>query len=127
MREALIDGLCGRGGLLELTPPSTDPVRSHEEVAGGEWAGDFEVAYSGESHGGDAAALRTVRVSAELAGGDCGLEVSGDGLCRSGEDALHRTFGRVGDLVDDDVVHVQLGVLGAQGAEFRDDGEALGG
>jgi len=64
----------------------------------------------GETHGGDAAALRTVGVATELAGRNRGLEVGRDGMSGAGEDAVFRRFGRVAELLDAGLVHVQNGI-----------------
>ena len=74
-------GTCARSPAppLELSPRLAYPVRAHEEMAGREGAQHLVVAHSGQAHGSDTAALRAVRVAAELAGSDLGRQVGGDG------------------------------------------------
>ncbi len=91
----------------------------------GETADQFVVAHGGKSHGSDAAALGTVGVSTKLAWRDFGGEVGRDRFGRPSEDALFRTGWRCGDLVDDDVVHVQLGKARSQQTEFIHDRDTL--
>jgi hypothetical protein len=80
-----------------------------------------------QSHGGDASALRAVGVAAELAGGDFGAEIGGQGVCGSREDAVVGTAGRGEDLADEGLVHVEDGVQGTKPQEvLHDEGSLLG-
>ena len=46
------------------------------------------MAYCGEAHGGDAAALGAVGIATKLTWGDDCLEIGGDGVGCAGEDAV---------------------------------------
>jgi hypothetical protein len=87
----------------------------------GETADDLVMTDCSESHGGHATALRAVRLAAELAGGDDGLEIGGDGVSGAGEDAVLWGSGRVEELADGGLVHVEDGIEGPQAEEFGDD------
>ena len=69
-------------------------------MAGCKTADDFVMADRGQGHGGNAAALRTIGIAAELAGSDAGGEIGGDGAGGAGEDAVLRT-GRRGERCGD--------------------------
>src|ERR1700730_3203579 len=84
--------------------------------------------YRGQSHRGDAAALRAVRISSELAGGDPGLQICGDGVGGAGEDAVVRALWGREQLAEGGVVHVEDGIGEAKTEEvFDDQGALLGG
>ncbi len=79
-----------------------------EDGLDGEDARQFERADGGEAHGGGATALGTIRLSAELAGGDEASEIgrnAGGGL---GEDAVFGRLRRLGEFGDHHGVHVEL-------------------
>src|SRR5260370_14640142 len=95
-------------------------------MTGGEAADYFVVTDCGKAHGCDAATLRAVGIAAELAGGDDGLEVGGDGVGGAGEDAICRGLGRVQELEECGFVHVQDRIQGPETEEFRDDRRADG-
>src|SRR5260370_14642651 len=96
-------------------------------MACGETADDLEMADCREAHGGNAAALGAVRAATELAGGDDGLEIGGDGVSGAGEDAVLGGSGRVEELADGGLVHVEDGIEGPQAEEFGDDRGTDGG
>ncbi len=78
-----------------------------KSVAGGEGSHHFVMADGCQAHGGDAAALRAVGLSAELAGGDRRGEIGGDGFGGAGKDAFGGTFGGRSDFVDERFGHVE--------------------
>src|SRR6185312_16605241 len=74
-----------------------------------------------QSHGGDTAALRTVRIAPELAGRYPRLQVGGNRARRSRENALLRTRRRHFDLAQHRLGHVEDWKPGAQAAQLGDD------
>ena len=80
-------------------------------MTGGERSQNFVMANCCQTHGGDTAALSTVGLSAELAGGDGRGEVGRDGFGGAGKDAFCGAFGGRGDFVDEKFGHVEYGIL----------------
>ncbi len=88
-------------------------------MTAGEAADDLVVADCGKAHGGDAAALRAVWITAELTGGDDGFEIGGDGMSGPGEDAVCRGLGRVQEFLQRGFVHVEDGIEGGSLQNWR--------
>src|SRR5882757_2908699 len=106
---------------------SSNDLGDFEQMTGGEAADYFVVTDCGKTHGCDAAALRAVRIAAELAGGDDGFEVGGDGVGGAGEDAVCGRLGWIQKLSKGGFVHVEDGIQGLEAKQFRDDCRTDGG
>ncbi len=89
-------------------------------MPGGEAADYFVMTDRGEAHGRDAATLRTVGLAAELARRDDGLEIGGDGVGGAGKDAVRGRFGRMEELLQGRLVHVEDRVEWAETEQFCD-------
>ena len=79
-------------------------------MAGREARQNPVVADGSQRHGGDAAALRAVRLAAKLAGPYAGFKIRGEGHRGAGEDTLLRRLGRMTKLLDHLPVHLELGI-----------------
>src|SRR6266545_518319 len=97
--------------LAAIAQAPADPERRLEQRAHADPAGQPVRADRREACRRDAAALRAVRVAAELAGRNAVLEVRGDARRRLREDALVRTFGRGCVLLHEPGRHGDLLVL----------------
>ena len=71
-----------------------------------------------QSHRGDAAALRAVRIPTELAGGNCGFQICGERSRSPGKNTFIGILGRLLDLRDHGIGHVEEWVLLPQGVEL---------
>jgi hypothetical protein len=72
-----------------------------EDGAYGNEASEVVVRYSGQAHGGDAAAGSAVGIAAELARSDFGLQVGGNCFCGERKNALVGTVRWFAELADD--------------------------
>ncbi len=90
-------------------------------MTGSEAADYFVVTDCGKAHGCDAATLRAVGLAAELARRDDGLEIGGDGVGGAGKDAVGWRLGRMEELLQGGLVHVEDGIERAETEQFRDD------
>jgi hypothetical protein len=96
-----------REASTEVPQLLADAVGSHEEVSGSETTHNGVMTDGGEGHRCDAAALRAVGISTELAGRDARAEIGRDGLRGSGEYAFLWAGGWRGDLADERFRHVE--------------------
>ena len=72
----------------ELVDALSDGLGDAENLTKVDACAELEMANGSQAHGGHAAALRTIRVAAELTGSDAGLKIGGKGLCSLREDAI---------------------------------------
>lgn len=85
-----------------------------ENCRDGDYAREFVSAHGAEAHGGKASATRTVRMAAELARSDVRLQVGRQNCGCERKNAILGTAGRRGELANDDLRHVELGILLSQ-------------
>src|ERR1035437_7446033 len=85
--------------------------RGSEDGSNRDNASQLVRCHGGQSHGCDTATRTTVRIAAELTGGDPGLQIRRQRLCGECKDTLSGTVWRCSELVNHPLRHVQLRIF----------------
>src|SRR5262249_39341666 len=89
-------------------------------IAGSHADPDGMMSDSGEPHRSQAATLRAVRLPAKLARHNFGLQIGRNSMGGLRKDARFRGCGWLQKLLDDPLIHVQLGVQAAEAQQLMD-------
>src|SRR6185312_4818330 len=108
--------------ISKLSDSGPNTIGDHEDPTRSKVSGDLMMSDSCKTHGSDTAALRAIGFAPELAGCNCCLQIGGDGMGGAGEDAFLGRLGRVVELIETGLVHVQNRIQWAEADQFRDHG-----